>query len=240
MNRLLLTVIAVAFLAGIFFLVMFINPGSQSSGLDQAMSITTPDSLAKFVEASSAIVIARYVEATDQPTVTFATALPSGGPADEMPLVHTEFVVDEVLKGDGDVEVNDHVYEGSSARVPVGLSETSEDAASGYPVLWPVDTEFILFLNREEGSTVYYTPWGTCGRVLTDGESVTCSDGDRTVLDFMTGLSREDYIEAIVEEVENPSDTPTPWPSFTPEPTYPLPTATPTPPPTPCAGDLGC
>ena len=111
-------------------------------------------------------------------------------------------MVDEVLKDNGDVEINDHVSYRIFGTLPVGSSEESDDAASKFPILWPLDTEFILFMDREEGKAHYYIPWSECGRVLTDGESVTCSDGDRSALGFMDGLSREDFIEAVVEEVE--------------------------------------
>lgn len=240
MNKLLLIVIAaILLLAGMIYRDhnRQLNEPNQTGGADLTGISVMPYSLGRLVETSSAIVVARYVEATDQVTVTLATAEPlSGAPDAELLVVYTEVVVDEVLKDDGDIEVNDHVAYGTFGKIPVGLSEVSQDAASSFPILWPVDTEFILFMNRETGVTEYYIPYSECGRVVTDGETVTCSDGNRSELEFMTELSREDFINAVVDEVENPSATATPHPTVTPEPTE---TPTPTRTPTPCAG-LGC
>jgi len=167
-----------------------------------------PATLAMLVEDASVIVVARYVASTSGVTVTLATPGSNGEPPEEFPTVNTEVVIDEVLKNDGDLEVSDHVVYSMAGSIPVGSTELKIDAAADFPHLWPRDTEFILFMAKEDpGSDWYYLVDGSCGRVLTGQATVSCSDGDRTVPGYMTGLSRAAYIDAVIDEIENPSPT---------------------------------
>ena len=198
-------------------------PG-QPFGLDPG---PLPPNLAKLVEYSSDIVVARYNSSANGSTLTLATASSQGEPPEEAPVLNTEVEVDEVLKGD--LDVDETIVYSVFGALPITSSEISADASSSFPVLWPEDTEFVLFLDKQSPEVDwYYLIAGACSRILTDQSTVSCSDGDRTVPSFMSGLSRQALIDAIVDEVEDPSSTITPRPSLTPEPTE-----------TPCSGP-GC
>lgn len=164
-----------------------------------------PESLARLVETSSAIVVARFEAASDLGTVTLAAggAPDEGGGPPELSagLVGTRMMVDEVLKPDGAVRATAAITYGVFGAIPQTAAEREADAAAPFPLDWPAGTEFVLFLNREPGRSTYYIPYGECGRILTDGASVACSDGERTVPGFLAGLSRQALLDAIVAEV---------------------------------------
>lgn len=178
-----------------------------------------PLSLARLVETSSAIVVARYVDISETGSISMATAATSDLPDLTVPLLETEVVVDEVIKDDGDIDEDDYITYGALGDIPTSSTEVALDASADFPLLWTSDTEFILFLNREAGLTRYYIPYSACGRIVTDESTVACSDGARTVPAFLDGVSREDLIDAISDEVNSPSSTATPFPTVTPEPT---------------------
>ena len=162
--------------------------------------------LATLIEYSSDIVVARIVSSTSGDPEVLATASSQGEPPEEVPVLNTEVEIDEVLKGD--LEVDDSIVYSVFAELPVTSAEINADASSEFPVLWPTNTEFVLFLGKEfPEAKWYYVVSGACGRILTDQSTVSCSDGARTVSSFMTGLSRQVLIDAILDEVEDPSAT---------------------------------
>ncbi len=190
-----------------------------------------PESLAEIVRDSEAIVVAEYTNLINKGEVTLVvvdTPTPPGTqnlPDFTMNVLLTELSVESVLKSDGSVTTTAPISYTMGGVVPVGSAAHDADADSMWPHVWPVRTEFILFVKKTAGANTYAVPWGECGRVLTGGTEVTCSDGDRTVLSYMEGLDRDEFISAIQTEVANPNptETPYPWPTHSPEPPEPTP-----------------
>ena len=191
-----------------------------------------PDSLAELVRDSEAIVVAEYSEISDAGEITLLviptppTPITPGPAVVTTTLLVTELTVESILKSDGEVTTTENITYTMGGPLPSGTAEHEDDADLDWPHVWPEDTEFIMFITRREGGN-YIVSGGWCGRILTGGSEVTCSDGDRTVMPFMSGVDRDDFISAIQTEVASPSDTetPYPWPTFTDEP--PLPTEIP-------------
>lgn len=194
-----------------------------------------PENLAEMVEYADVIVIARHDSVVDLGTFLVFTPEPAElitpeamrPPVPEFDLVATTVTIDSVLKGGELVGAGDSITYTSVGTVPRGATEVEQDKISGFPHMWSPGTEFIFFLNRhsDDGASssfaeYYYIGESDCGRVLTGGNTVTCSDGERTRLKFMDGVDRDEFIAAIQTEVANPSDTATP---------YPFPSLTPTP-----------
>lgn len=179
---------------------------------------TNPESLARLVEFSDAIVVARHLSSVDFGPVAISTSLPTNMPGGFVDLVVTTVSIDEVLKSDGVVTTTQPISYSHMGRLPQGAEGLDLDADSRFPFVWSANTEFVLFLFRAEGSDRYNVVSGPCGRILTGGSEVSCSDGDRTVLDFMSGVDRDDFLDDIEAEIDNPSDTATPPPTMTPEP----------------------
>ena len=185
------------------------------------------ESLARLVEHSSAIVVVSHKTVSDQGVLVLSTPDPTPAntidyvapPVDEVELASVRVVVDNVLKNDGSLTETQAITYTMIGRAPMNQNEIDEDADAWLPLSWPVDTEFILFLDKETGESDYYIPYGACGRIM-DGvtSGVTCSDPDRTVLSYMTGVSWNDFIDDIEDEVDSPSNTPTPFPTMTLEP----------------------
>ena len=193
-------------------LVIWCGKVERGQGGGSTADYDLPRSLASLVRASEVIVVAEYDEISDAGSVTLfviatpATPVTPGPPGPlTMTLLKTQLTVGSILKSDGIVRTTEH----------------EDDADSDWPHVWPVDTEFILFMKKRAGYDTHTISWGWCGRILTGGTEVTCSDGDRTVLPFMSGVDRDEFIAAIQTEVASPSDTGTPWPTGTDEPPEP-------------------
>lgn len=195
------------------------------------LSATAP-SLAELVANASAIVVASYDSISElrTETITSPEPTPTGasasvftpGPQVVAHVIGTSLVVDSIIKNDGNLVTSQEIVYETFGKIPVTQSEIDYDVIAKMPVVWPEDTEFILFLEELPGeSGNYYVPWSEYGRVLTDGD-VTCSDGARTVADFMVGMSKQEFIEAVEDEMNSPSPTETDFPTETP-------TATPNP-----------
>jgi hypothetical protein len=165
-----------------------------------------PASVEHLVADAEAIVVARYVGASDAGNQVLTTPEPTPSPGASppavrlptvvAPLVHSSMVVDQIIRNDGSLTVNDTISLQSYGRVPISATETAADAASLMPVIWPNDTEFVLFL-RKAGASKWWIPYGADGRILTSGNQVTCSDSARTVYAFMQGLDRDQFIDAV-------------------------------------------
>lgn len=191
-----------------------------------------PESLARLVEFTDAIVVASYQSVSSLGMITLAPPLPTPtdmlldytpSPPNEIGLVSTSLTIDSIIKNDGNLTINQSVTYDSYGSVPTETQLTIDEESS-FPIVWPEDTQFILFLKAwPNASGHYYLPYGACGRVLT---TVTCSDGDRFVPAFMTGLSKNQFVSAVTDEVNTPSSTATYLPTDTASPAW---TATTTP-----------
>lgn len=177
-----------------------------------------PESLARLVEHSSLIVVASYQDIVALGTEVLVTPDPTptlGGVAAFTPpplqvagVVGTNLVVSSVIKSNGNVSPSQSIAYRVYGAIPASPTEIAIDLSAGFPHIWPVDTDFLVFL---DGESPYYLPYGACGRILLEND-ISCSDGDRTVLPFMTGLSAQEFIDAVEDEVEHPSSTVTPYP----------------------------
>ncbi len=177
-----------------------------------------PESLAELVEHSPVIVVVRHLSSVDFGPVSISTPLPSNVPGGFVKLVVTNVSVEEVLRSDGVVTVTEPISYSHVGRMPLGATALAADADSDFPFVWNANTEFVLFLDKAAGSDRYHITFGACARILTGGSEVSCSDGGRTVLDFMSGVDRDDFLDDIGAEIDNPSDTATPPPTMTPDP----------------------
>jgi hypothetical protein len=141
----------------------------------------------------------------------------------------TRFVVDQVIKGDGSVQVDDTIsVVTDDQHVPVDATEQTVDAASAFPITWPSNTEFVLLLGVDPTEDVYYFWWDRFGRILTSGQQVTASDAARTVPSYLQGMDRDAFIHAVQTAVADATPTYTDTPAVTATATHtPAPTATP-------------
>ena len=199
--------------------------GLYYGGMDEYLP---PASLAEMVEYSSEIVVARYESIVDLGFYALITPLPPDlvtpgailPPVPGFDMVETTFTVVSVLKSERAMTAGQSITTQSGGTVPKGGRDTTRP----FPLVWPRGTEFILFLGWSEGGPEpsYYIT-GRCGRVLTDGRDVTCSDSRRSSLPFMEGFDRDAFIGAIEAEVADPSPTeiPYPWPTHSAEPPEP-------------------
>lgn len=162
-----------------------------------------PPSLARLVETSSAIVVARHDEVTSSGTEVIVGGGPVsvGAPSLTAERVSTRVTVDQVIKDDGLVQVGAPITYDALGRLPATAEDVTVDAAADYPMLWPSGTEYVLFLNREPGDPAYYLPYWECGRILTAG-AVSCSDGARSVPGFLAGMDRAALLAAVDAAVE--------------------------------------
>lgn len=172
--------------------------------------------LGNMVSFADAIILGEYEELTDGGLYVMAPTFPTGPDLSVSQLL-TRVEVTEVLKGHGIVTATMPITYGYAGEYPEGSKALGIDAASDFPQVWPPSTEFILFVSQSPQEGVFGVGLGSCGRLLTDGAEVTCSDGDRTVLDFMSGVGRDEFIARIRAEVADPSDTETPGPTMVPE-----------------------
>ena len=199
-----------------------------------ASADVVPKSVAEMVQYSEAIVIASYHSLSDLGVVTMGAPNPTPtgvnydppDPISEFGIVGTNLTVDAIIKNDGNLYTNQTVVHKRSGYIPVTSPQATVDASSEMPIVWPYDTEFILFLNPLPNDSAYYLAFNACGRVIavteTVGGGVACSDAARTVPAFMSGMSKQQFIDAVATEVSNPSPSDTPYPTD-------APTATPTP-----------
>lgn len=188
-----------------------------------------PEDLSELVASSSAIVVGRHIDSADLGFTELATPVATPmypAPAMGVYLVGASVVVDSVLKNDGAITTTQVITYGVPGKYPIGNAALATDSVSELPVVWETDTEFILFLDTPEGSSIYYLPYSECSRLLASSTDVTCSDGSRSALGFMTGKSKAQFIAEIESEVANPAPTPTYLPTYTP---FPTDTPTPTP-----------
>ena len=225
----LLPIVAVAIAMAVGF-----DAGRQRRGESTADEGPPPENIAEMVHHSSVIVVAHYESITDLGTFLMFTPDPReptaapgmiGPPVPEYDLIGTRVIVSRVLKGGDSIVATQPITYVIAGEVPESRAELRRDAASMWPDSWPASTEFVLFLDSYSRGDEFVLPFGVCGRVLTSGTEVTCSDGDRTVLDFMSGIGRDEFIAAIEAEVADPSPTrtPYPWPTLTAEPPEPTP-----------------
>ncbi len=194
-----------------------------SSAGESMADYVVPDSVDALVSQAEAIVVARYigVENAGVQVMTTPQPTPSPGatppvyplPTVVAPVVDTSMVVDQIIRNDGSLAVNDTIALQSYGSVPFGATEAAEDAAARMPLTWPANTEFVLFI-RKFDSTKWWIPYGGSGRILTSGDQITCSDSDRTIFAFMEGLNRDEFISAVATSAAQvtPYPTPTPWP----------------------------
>jgi hypothetical protein len=184
-----------------------------------------PRTLAHLVARSEAIVLGRYIEIEFVGTEVAMTPVPNSTPPDleiSLRVSHVTFHVDQVLKTDGVISADSDIPVRRYGKFPTSSSDIATDAASGFRMIWPEDTEFILFMDRMPNSD-YEVISDHCGWQLVDGNKVTCTNG--SVLPFFDGVDGDEAIELIEEEVGSPSPTETALPTSSPLP--PLPTDTP-------------
>jgi len=159
---------------------------------------------------SSAIVIANFKSIAEAGAVTLPQQHSSGPPTENITMLATTLTVESILKSDGEVTTTVPISYTIAGELPQGIAEVAADSEALWPHVWPVGTEFVLFLAKREGESWYYLPYYECGRILTSGSEVTCSDGNRRVLDFMSGVDRNSFIRAVQTEIAHPSGTETP------------------------------
>ena len=221
---------AIAWLAlgflGVMMLPMLRHVDHDVSGprLRHDTANSVPLGLAQLVADASVIVVASHVQVSalatvvvvgPQPTSTGVVAEPTV-PIITSGVVGTQVTVETVIKNSGSISPSQSIWFHILGLVPGSTSPAVQDAESAFPKLWPQGTDFLMFLDALPGTSDYYLPYGACGRLLLDGDTAACSDGARTVLPFMTGLSGEEFIEAVEDEVHSPSPTWTPLPTPTP------------------------
>jgi hypothetical protein len=83
---------------------------------------------------------------------------------------------------------------------PSGANPVATDNASDYPIGQENDYR-LFFLTRNPDNTTYGLRHGPCSRLTLDGAEVTCSDGARTQLPFMQGLTVQQFTDTIATEV---------------------------------------
>ncbi len=207
------------------------NSRDEASGRMEGSGVAYLPSFSELVASTSAIVLVTQSDvfslgtippASSPPTPTGAYILPP--PAPLAALMGVSAVVRYVFKSDGNLSTNQTIIYETFGVVPVTQRQIAFDGSSRFPVLWPEDTEFILFVDELGGeSENYYIPFGPCGRVLTaEAATVSCSDSLRTVPSYMEGMSKSAFVGAVVNEINTPGPTSTDIPTDTP-------TATPTP-----------
>ena len=196
----------------------------EYGGMDHWMP---PESLARMVEDSPIIVIASHGSVVDLGFHSLQTPLPlelvtPGAILPPVPgwdVAETTVTVKTVLKGHDAVAPEESISYQTAGSVPKGRAARKRDSQGPSPLMWPQGTEFILFLDQSKDDPQYhYVSYGRCGRVLTSGDTVTCSDAYRTRLIFMDDVGRDDFIAAIKAEIANPSDLPTEFPFWKPAP----------------------
>jgi hypothetical protein len=213
--------------------------GRIASNTDMEMMGVPPPDLYTLVRGARAIVVARHYDIQNHGTRVVFTPdpTPEGAATLGIPVeptrvwdtTATRYIVDQIIKGDGNIAVNDVItVVTDDQHVPANATELAQDAASFIPVSWPTNTEFVLLLGVDPDEGLYYCWWDRFGRILTSGQQVTASDAARTVPSFFEGMDRNELISAIETAVALPTPTSTVAPETTATATQtPSPTATP-------------
>ncbi len=207
-------------------LVVLLSPREIDLPESSAM-VDRPPLLADLVSSASAIVVAAYQQAESAGTAVLLSAVPTptGSVTNYTPppplttgLVETELVVSAIIKNDGTLTVGQSITYGAHGTFPVAQEDVELDAQSEWPIVWEEGTEFVLFLDEGSQTGEYGVPFGPCGQILTVSTDnlISCSDAARTVLPFMSGLSKAAFISTIESELTQPSGTATWIPTPTP------------------------
>lgn len=199
------------------------DASSRESGSIVDMGASYVPSFAELVADTSAIVIANYSSVSNLGSVMLAAPIPTPtgvynflpAPQPSANMIGTSVLVKGIIKNNGDISLNQTLIYENFGTVPSAPTALAINAGSHFPIVWPSNTQFMLFLDEvDDESGHYYIPYGRCGRVLTnEEETVSCSDAARTVLDFMADMSKTDFINAVTDEMNTPSPTKTNLPT---------------------------
>jgi hypothetical protein len=139
------------------------------------------------------------VTVTDQVPLSISTPVPTRHPPLEIPITDQELVnVDQVIR-DCDEVIGEATVEVRSLANPPATQVIATDEASEYPFGQEGDYR-LFFLSKNPDGETYSVRYGPCGRLAVDDTEATCSDGDRTQLAFMEGVSVANFVHAVETE----------------------------------------
>jgi hypothetical protein len=134
-------------------------------------------------------------------TVTSTGTGATDAPPLSLPL--TDFLIDpisEVILDDGTIGAEDDVILRMPGLIPPTGAPQTRDDASWYPMGHEGDFR-MFFLDLLPDGAAYSLRHGPCSRVIMDEAYVHCSDGDKTTLPFMDGLTPSEFIDLVREEL---------------------------------------
>jgi hypothetical protein len=138
--------------------------------------------------------------------VSPATVAPAAQGATSVPprsLPLTDYYVDsitDVILDDGTIQAEEDVILRMPGLTPAAGTPRSLDSASWYPMGETGDYR-MFFLHALPDGAAYSLRHGPCSRVRMDETFVTCSDGDKTTLPFMEGVTPAEFVTMVEDEL---------------------------------------